>query len=114
METSAELTQVGQGMGTPAYVAPEQALGREVDARADIYSLGLMLFEMLTGRRPPLTRDSRRDLPRRVERVLRKATAGEPADRYRTCRLPCVAGVRSLVGWQQLSSSWRWLWGAAL
>ena len=102
METSAEFTRIGQGMGTPAYMAPEQALGLNVDARADIYSLTVVLFEMLTGKLPhygskggdvvrqrltappPSVRSLRRDLPREVDRVLRKAMAKEPVDRYQT------------------------------
>lgn len=48
------ITQVGLVYGTPEYMAPEQALGQEVDARADLYSLGVIMYEMLTGRRPYL------------------------------------------------------------
>lgn len=54
MHTETKLNQTEKGIvfGTPSYIAPEQVQGEDVDARADIYSLGVMFFEMLTGRKP--------------------------------------------------------------
>ncbi len=56
--TDTKLTKTGLLVGTPTYMAPEQVLGKDVDERTDIYSLGVMMFEMLTGRPPYAGKDS--------------------------------------------------------
>lgn len=94
------LSTTGIGIGTPTYMAPEQGQGLSVDHRADIYSLGVILFEMTTGI-PPFYADNavavvvkhvteplvlprvvNPDIPPAVERVILRAMAKEPDDRY--------------------------------
>ena len=97
-----QLTGTGVGIGTPEYMAPEQGLGSQIDGRADIYALGIVFYEMLTGRTPyqadtpmavmykqiseplPPPAAYAPDLPEFVEKVLIKALAKKPEDRYQS------------------------------
>ena len=111
------LTSIGQFLGTPAYVAPEQVEGRQVDGRADLYALACASFEILSGA-PPYERDDdlavmwahvsapppslsarRPDLPAEIDGVLARAMAKAPADRYPTC-LDFALALRRALGLQ--------------
>lgn len=99
-ESGSNLTGTGL-VGTPAYMAPEQAQGNAVDARADIYSLGVVVYEMLTGKQPffadtpmlVLLKHMQEpvpsvmelvNVPPAVDYVLRRVLAKDPEDRYQT------------------------------
>ncbi len=97
------LTKSGQFMGTVGYVAPEQIRGKDVDKRTDVYALGCVLFECLTGwqpfRRkddfatimahvndaPPVVSELMPGTPGAVDEVVRRALAKDPDDRFATC-----------------------------
>ena len=76
------LTQPGHAIGTPAYMSPERAEGREADERADIYGLGLILAEMATGRYSRFPGE----LPASLERVIRRCLETDPDDRWQSAR----------------------------
>jgi serine/threonine-protein kinase len=105
--SSPEPLDAGATFGTPAYMAPEQILGEPVDARADIFSLGVLLYQLLSGTRPfdgPDTRTTAQrirhaeprslvsavpEVPRTVERVVMRCMEKLPGDRF--------SGARELV-----------------
>lgn len=126
MMRSGHLTQTPSGtvLGTPAYMSPEQILGKKVSVQGDIYSMGITLYQMLTGRVPferPKDADSdypileahihqapvppRRlvpSIPASLEGVILKALAKQPEDRFHSCSeflgaLPAVARRKSAV-----------------
>ena len=102
VNTEESLTQTGAVMGTATYFSPEQAEGLGVDSRSDIYSLGVVLFEMVVGRppflgdspvavaskhvrdHPPAPRELNPQIPPTFEAIILKAMAKDPAYRYAT------------------------------
>ncbi|WP_428606860.1 protein kinase domain-containing protein [Sedimenticola sp.] len=95
-----DLTQVVDAVGTPSYMSPEQIMGHELSQQADIYSLGVVMYQLLSGKLPftaenqydliqkishsppiPL-RDVRRDIPKGIVRIVERCIRKEAADRY--------------------------------
>ncbi|MEU6394212.1 protein kinase [Streptomyces sp. NPDC046939] len=113
------MTQTGMVVGTPQYLSPEQALGRGVDARSDLYSVGIMLFQLVTGRLPfeadsplaiayahvqeePVAPSSiNRSLPPAVDALVARALKKNPNERFPSAeamRDECLRVAQSLAG----------------
>jgi serine/threonine protein kinase len=143
-ETIASITQTDKGyiIGTAAYMSPEQAEGRPADARSDIFSFGIVLFEMLTGRRPfggeskmstlaaILREEPKRPgeltatpLPREVERIILRCLRKDPERRFQASadlRLALEDAAEDLAreplpetSPRQITAGSRWRWAGA-
>ncbi|HEY4394680.1 MAG TPA: protein kinase, partial [Polyangia bacterium] len=106
MGRARRLTNPGVAMGTPEYMAPEQAEGGAVDHRSDIYSVGALIYEMVSGSPPQLSRDKelipprgiKADVPEELDRIVVRALAANPAERYQSMAQLEYDMVKSLYG----------------
>jgi len=113
---STQLTQSGTVMGTPAYMAPEQWQAGTADARTDFYALGILLYELISGQLPfkadtpaqmmyfhlqqqlPSIGTLRKDVPEAIERVLQKAVAKDPNERFSSGSALSEAFTKAIQG----------------
>ncbi|HEV8421579.1 MAG TPA: protein kinase, partial [Actinomycetota bacterium] len=120
--TGADLTTTGKALGTVRYLSPEQVQGSEVDARSDLYSVGVVLYELLTGRAPfqaesdmavalmRLNQDPvpprayRGGIPREVEAAVLRALARQPENRFQSAE-SMRAALERAVGSRDLSAT---------
>jgi len=124
-ETIAPQTRKGALVGTTAYMSPEQADGKPVDARTDVFSLGSLVYEMLTGRRafqgssqaslvtailrdaPPSLKSVRKEVPRDLERVVSRCLAKDPDQRYESAGELLLDLTASRARMAARASGWR-------
>jgi eukaryotic-like serine/threonine-protein kinase len=110
-----DLTEAGTGIGTPAYMSPEQILGDKLDARSDLFSLGIVLYQMLTGGKPFVEDEQRSvmhkirlerharvrklnpDIPRELERIVDKCLEKQPRDRWQSAQQVVMSLERFLA-----------------
>jgi serine/threonine-protein kinase len=114
VDTSASMTQTGTALGTPNYISPEQLKGQSVDRRSDIFSVGVVFYELLTGEKPfkgetlsaliysilhtnpPMPSEVNLDVPRIFDKIIAKALVKDPDLRFQSAR--DMAGIlRKLV-----------------
>jgi len=116
-----DLTEAGTGIGTPAYMSPEQILGDKLDARSDLFSLGIVLYQMLTGGKPFVEDEQRSvmhkirlerhqkvrklnpDIPRELERIVDKCLEKQPRDRWRSAQQVVMALERFLAKYVEVN-----------
>jgi serine/threonine protein kinase/tetratricopeptide (TPR) repeat protein len=106
MGRARRLTNPGVAMGTPEYMAPEQAEGGAVDQRSDIYSVGALIYEMVSGSPPQMSRDKelipprgiKADVPDELDRIAVRALEQDPALRYQSMAQFEYDLVKSLFG----------------
>jgi len=136
------MTQTGTVLGTSDYIAPEQAQGKHVDEQTDVYSLGVVLYELLTGEVPfpgenfvavamqhindpaPSVRAKRPDVPPRVDAAAQRAMAKDPSDRFPTmadfgreleaCAGDTEAGTQIIVPPKAARRRHSWAWPVVL